>query len=126
MITSVTTQKLNQGKENRQSRYQHSCTTPSGAMERRKRDANNYPQKNNSLQDSVGNEENVHSVPDPNKTMINVTKEPSGAHKNTLKEEILEEIIEKFMEKVLGMVNQNVQDPLKKFQDTENKENEKT
>jgi hypothetical protein len=42
----------------------------------------------------VGNEENVYPVPDPNKTMINVTKEFSDAHINTLKEEILEDIIE--------------------------------
>jgi hypothetical protein len=38
----------------------------------------------------------------------------------------LEDITEKFMEKTLDMVNQNVQDELKKFQDTKNKENEKT
>jgi uncharacterized protein involved in exopolysaccharide biosynthesis len=30
------------------------------------------------------------------------------------------------MEKILDMVNQNVQDALKKFQDTKNKEHEKT
>jgi 5'-deoxynucleotidase YfbR-like HD superfamily hydrolase len=58
--------------------------------------------------------------------MINVTKEPSDAHKNTLKEEILQETIEKFMEKILDIVNQNVQEALKKFQDTTNKEYEKT
>jgi uncharacterized membrane protein len=39
--------------------------------------------------------------------MINITKEPSDALKG--------EITEKFMEK---MVDQNVQDELKKFQDT--------
>jgi hypothetical protein len=38
-------------------------------------------------------------VPDCNKTMINNTKEPSNAHKNILKEEILQEITENFMEK---------------------------
>jgi hypothetical protein len=54
--------------------------------------------------------------------MIDVTKEPSNAHKNTLKEEITEN----FMEKILGMVNQNVQDALQKFQDNKNKEYEKT
>jgi hypothetical protein len=74
----------------------------------------------------VGNEENGYPVPDPNKTMINVTKEPSNAHKNMLKEEILQEITEKFTEKILDMVNQNTQDALKKFQDTKNKEHEKT
>jgi hypothetical protein len=38
----------------------------------------------------------------------------------------MKEISEKFMEKILDMVNQNVQDALKKFQDTKNKEDEKT
>jgi 5'-deoxynucleotidase YfbR-like HD superfamily hydrolase len=42
--------------------------------------------------------------------------------KKTLKEEISE----KFMEKILDMVNKNVQDALKKFQDTKNKEHEMT
>jgi hypothetical protein len=39
---------------------------------------------------------------------------------------MLEDITEKFMEKILDMVNQNVQDAFKKFQDIKNKENEKT
>jgi hypothetical protein len=38
----------------------------------------------------------------------------------------LEEIAEKFMEKILDVVNQNIQGALKKFQDTKNKEHEKT
>jgi hypothetical protein len=29
------------------------------------------------MEDLVGNEENEYSVPDPNKTMINVTNEPT-------------------------------------------------
>jgi hypothetical protein len=74
----------------------------------------------------VGNEENSYPVPDPKKSKINATREPSDAHKNTLKEEILYESTEKFMEKILHMVNQNVQTSLKKFQDTKNKEHEKT
>jgi hypothetical protein len=45
------------------------------------------------MQDSEGNEENRYSVPEPNKTKINDTKEPSDAHKNTLKE-ILQVIME--------------------------------
>jgi hypothetical protein len=49
--------------------------------------------------------------------MIHDTKEPSDARKNTPKEEILQEITEKLKEKILGMVNQNVQNALKKFQD---------
>jgi hypothetical protein len=69
----------------------------------------------------MGNEENRYLVPDLNKTMINVTKEPVTPTLKTLKEEILEYIIEKFMEKMLDMVNQNVQDAFKKFQDTKNK-----
>jgi hypothetical protein len=94
-------------------------------MERR-RDGNHSPQKNNSMQDSVGNEENGNVVPNLNKTMINITKEPNITHIKTLKEEILEEISEKFMEKILCMVNRNVQNALKKFQDTKNNEHEKT
>jgi hypothetical protein len=55
----------------------------------RRGDGNHSPQKNNLIQDSEGNKENRYPVPDPNKTMLNDTKEPSNAHKNTLKEEIL-------------------------------------
>jgi archaellum component FlaC len=58
--------------------------------------------------------------------MINVTNEPSDTHIKSLKEEILEYITEKFMEKMLDMINQNVQDILKKFHDIKNKEHEKT
>jgi hypothetical protein len=57
--------------------------------------------------------------------MIKNTKEPSNTYRNTLKEEILQEITENFMEKILDVVKQNVQDALKKFEDTKNKENEK-
>jgi hypothetical protein len=43
------------------------------------------------------------------------------------REQILQEVTEKFKEKILDMANQNVQDALKKFQDTKNyKEHEKT
>jgi ABC-type transporter lipoprotein component MlaA len=75
-------------------------------------DGNYYLQKNNSIQDSEGNEENGYPVPDFNKTMINVTKELRDIHKKTLKEEIWEEISEKFMEKTLDNVNHNVQEAL--------------
>jgi hypothetical protein len=74
----------------------------------------------------VGNEQNGCPVLELNKTIINVTKKPSDIHIKTLKPEILEEITEKFMEKILDMVNQNVQNALKKFQDTKDKEYEKT
>jgi hypothetical protein len=43
---------------------------------------------------------------------------PCDTHKKTLKEEILEEITEQFMEKTQDVVNQNVQETFKKFQDT--------
>jgi hypothetical protein len=42
--------------------------------------------KKNSIQNLVGNEENGYPAPDLNKTMVNVTKELSNAHKKkTLK-----------------------------------------
>jgi uncharacterized protein Yka (UPF0111/DUF47 family) len=51
---------------------------------------------------------------------------PMVPHKNILKEEILQVITENFMEMLLDMVNKNVQEALKKFQDTKNKEYNKT
>jgi hypothetical protein len=74
------------------------------------------------VQDSEGTEKNGYPIPDPNKTMLNVIKEPRDTHKKTFKEEITE----KFIKTILDMVNQNVQDALKKFQDNKNKEHEKT
>jgi hypothetical protein len=47
---------------------------------------------------------------------INYAKEPNEAHKNILKEEILQVINENFIEMILDMVNQNVQETLKKQQ----------
>jgi hypothetical protein len=52
---------------------------------------------------------------DSNKTKINYTKVPNEAHNNTMKEEILQVINENFIEVLLDMVNQNVQEALKKF-----------
>jgi hypothetical protein len=74
--------------------------------------------KNNLIQDSEGNAENGYPVPDYNKTKINNAKEPNNAYKNDLKEEILQVITENFMEILLDIVNQNLQEALKKFQDT--------
>jgi hypothetical protein len=56
---------------------------------------------------------------------INYAKEPNEAHKNNLKEEILQVINENFIAMILDMVNQNVQETLKKFQDKKNTEFEK-
>jgi uncharacterized protein YecA (UPF0149 family) len=52
-------------------------------------------------------------------------KEPNEAHKNNLKEEILQVITKNFMEMLLDMVNQNVQEKFKKFQENKNKEYKK-
>jgi hypothetical protein len=41
----------------------------------------------------VGNEENEYPVPNPNKTMINITNELSDTHKKSIKEETMEEIV---------------------------------
>jgi hypothetical protein len=91
-----------------------------------KRDGLYSPPPNNLIQDSEGNEENWYPVPDSYKTKINDTKEPNNAHKNTHKEDILQVITENFMEMLLDMVNQNIQEALKKFQDNKNKEFKKT
>jgi predicted transcriptional regulator len=90
-------------------------------MGRRRRDGNHSPQKNNLTQSSEGNEENRYPAPNPNKTMINNIKETSDAHKK-----ILQEITENFMEKIVDVTEQNVDNALKNFQDTKNKEHEKT
>jgi hypothetical protein len=75
-------------------------------MVRRRRDGSHSPQKNKSIQNSVGNEENGYPVPDLKKTTINVTKELNDALKKKKPSRNLEEISEKFMEKILNMVNQ--------------------
>jgi hypothetical protein len=48
---------------------------------------------------------------------INNAKEPNNAHNNTLKEKLPQVITKDFMELLLDMVNQNVQEAFKKFQD---------
>jgi uncharacterized protein YdeI (BOF family) len=73
------------------------------------------PQKQFNNQNSEGNEENGYLVPDSNKIKINNAKEPNNNHKNTLKDEILQVITANFIEMLLDMVNQNVQEALKKF-----------
>jgi hypothetical protein len=84
------------------------------------------PLQNKLVQDSERNEENGYPDPDSKKTKINYTKEPNEAHKNNLKEEILQVFNENFIEMLLDMVNQTVQEALKKFQDNKNKEYEDT
>jgi hypothetical protein len=95
-------------------------------MGRRKREGNHSPLKNKVIQDLERNEENRYPDPDYNKTKIDYTKEPNEANKNTLKEEILQVNNENFIERLLDMVNQNVQEALKRFQEDKNKEYDKT
>jgi hypothetical protein len=95
-------------------------------MGRQKRKGNHSLPKNELIQDSEGNEENGYPDPDSNKTKINYTKEPNEAHKNTVKKEILQVMNENFIKKLLDMVNQNIQEVPKKFQDNKNKEYEKS
>jgi hypothetical protein len=56
---------------------------------------------------------------------INYAKEPNEAHKNNLKEVILQVLNENFIEMTLDMVNKNVQETFKKFQDNKNRKFEK-
>jgi hypothetical protein len=64
-----------------------------------RRQGNYTHQKNkNKMNNSPQNPKQFNGIPDPNKTMINITKEPSDAHIKNLKDEILEEITEKFTE----------------------------
>jgi hypothetical protein len=95
-------------------------------MGRQKRYGNHSPPKNNLIQDSEGNEENGYTVPDSNKTKIKDAKQPNNVNKNTLKTKSCKLITENFMEMLLDMVNENIQEAVKKFQDMKNKENEKT
>jgi hypothetical protein len=70
-------------------------------------------------------EENRYSDPDSNKMKINYAKVPNETHKNNLKEDILQVLNENFIEMILDMVNQNVQETIKKFQDKKNRQFEK-
>jgi hypothetical protein len=86
-------------------------------MGRRKRDGNHSPPQNNLIQDSERNEENGYPVLDSDKIKIYDTKEPNNVYKKTLKEDILQVITENFMDMILDIVNQNIQEALKKYQD---------
>jgi hypothetical protein len=84
------------------------------------------PCQNNLIQDSEGNAENRYPILDSNKTKIDDAKEPNNVHKNLIKEEVLQVITENFMEMLLDMVNQDIEEALKKFQNTKSKEYKKT
>jgi hypothetical protein len=53
-------------------------------MGRKRRERNYTSQRNNSTEGLVGNEQNGHPVPDPQKTVINFSNDPSDAHKKIL------------------------------------------
>jgi hypothetical protein len=66
-----------------------------------RRQGNSTSQKtNNSIEVLVGNEESEYSVPDPNRTMINMTNELNGVHKSFLKKAVINELSEILMEKL--------------------------
>jgi hypothetical protein len=100
-------------------------TTPRAMMGRQKKKGNQFSHSKKLLQEPEGNEENRYSDPDSNKMKINYAKEPNEDHKNNLKEEILQVISENFIEMILDIVNQNVQETLKKFQDNKNRKFQK-
>jgi uncharacterized phage infection (PIP) family protein YhgE len=91
-------------------------------MGRWKKGGNHFPSNNKLVQEPEGNEKNRSPDPDSNETKINYDKEPNKAHKNILKEDILQVINENFIRMMLDIVNQNVQETLKKFQDNKNRE----
>jgi squalene cyclase len=97
-------------------------TIPRAMMGRQKKQGSQFLHSKKLVQEPEGNEENRYSDPDSTKTKINYAKEPNEAHKNNMKAEILQEINENFIEMILDMVNQNVQETLKKFQDNKNRD----
>jgi signal recognition particle GTPase len=80
---------------------------------------------NNSIEDLVGNEKNECLIPDPNRTMINITDVFNDVHKKFLKENIMNELTEILMEKLQEMVKQKVKDIVKQYQDATSKKLEK-
>jgi hypothetical protein len=89
---------------------------------RQRKQGNQFPQSKKLLQQQGRNEENRYSDPESNKMKINYAKELNEAQKNNLKEEIVQVLNENFIGMILDMVNQNVQETLKKFQDNKNRE----
>jgi hypothetical protein len=94
-------------------------------MGSQKPEGNHFPPNKKLVQEPEGIEEIRNPNPDSNKINIKYDKEPNEAHKNTLEEEILQVINENFIEIILDMVNQNIQETLKKFQVNKNREFEK-
>jgi uncharacterized protein YeaO (DUF488 family) len=93
-------------------------------MGRWKKEGNQVSPSNKLVQEPEGNEENRNSDSDSKKTKINYAKELNEAHKNKLKE-VLQVINENFIGLILDMVNQNIQETLKKFLDNQNRQFDK-
>jgi chromosome segregation ATPase len=100
-------------------------TSPRAMTGRQKKTGKPVSPQQKLVQEPEGNEENRYSDPDSNKMKINYAKEPNEAHKNNLKEDILQVLNDNFIAMILDMVNQNVQETLKKFQDNRIREFEK-
>jgi hypothetical protein len=69
------------------------------------------------------NKTDVHSRLQQNKDKL--CQRTNEVHKNCMKEEMLQVITENFIEIILDMVNKNVQETFKKFQENKNREFEK-
>jgi hypothetical protein len=85
----------------------------SGDMGRRKREGNHSPPRNTVVQDLEQNEESGYPDLQQNKDKLHQGTQRSP--QEHLKEEIVQVINENFIEMLLDMVNQNVQEALKKF-----------
>jgi hypothetical protein len=92
-------------------------TTPRAMTGRQKKIGKPVSPQKKLVQEPEGNEENRYSDSDSNKMKVNYAKEPNEAHKNNLKE-VLQVINENFIDMILDMVNQNVQETLKKVKTT--------
>jgi Ni,Fe-hydrogenase maturation factor len=82
-------------------------------MGRRRPGNTSFQKTNNLIEDLVGNSENEYPVPDPNRTIKNITNEFRNAHKKVLMQEIMDEITEKLTKKLQNTVDQKVQNVLK-------------
>jgi hypothetical protein len=94
-------------------------------MGRQKKDRNHFPPIINWYRNQRKMKKNGSPDPECNETKINYDKESNEAHRNTLQEEIWQVINENFIEMIPDMVNQNVQETLKKYQDNKNRDFEK-
>jgi uncharacterized protein YeaO (DUF488 family) len=115
---------LSQGRKYLIAHSTGTVTIARAMMGRWKKEGNQVSPSNKLVQEPEGNEENRNSDSDSKKTKINYAKELNEAHKNKLKE-VLQVINENFIGLILDMVNQNIQETLKKFLDNQNRQFDK-